>query len=264
MKELNLQLEDFLKDRDLSQTHLVLDSTGPSLTKHYIALDAIGDERLSQFKKIHTFSGGTFAYFGYKAARRNQCRHPMSEYYKNLDRTMRSFHSVKFPLFQQLIRYYRKNSLYQSLAPMEEVIRYVFPEDLLGQKCSQIDPSFTAYYGAGKDLVELSGEHRPKGIDTIFDIIRFSINIPFMYGTESSYHDPAFHRGYRKKLREIAHGKESALIVTPWRSGTKGNTLFLNPFQPANQKFVMGRDIFCLLANLPNPSYGKDLKAIFG
>ena len=263
MKTIHEILEEYLQNKDLSKTHLVLDSTGPSLTKHYLALDAIGDERLSQFKRIHTFSGGTFAYFGYKAAKINQCRYPMDEYYKNLDRTMRKNHSGRIPLIPQALRYARQKKFYKSLQPMEETIRYVFSESDLSAKLSEIDSNFSAYMGSNKHFHEVSRSNPIEGVETVFDLIKYSVNIPFMYGGDHPYHDPAFHRGYRRKLKEIAHNSENALVITPWRSGIKNNTLFLNPFLPAKQKWVMSRDIICLLANIPNPSYARDLRAIF-
>jgi hypothetical protein len=268
MKQIEKTIYDFLQRHPAETVNLVLDSTGPSLTKHYLALSAIGTENLAKFKKIHTFSGGTFAYFGFLAAANNNCRHALPEYYKNLDRTMRRAHTELVPVLPPAIRFLRKKAFYNSAAPIESVIRYVFKDDFLASPASSLEKNFTAYYAPSKGqdqaLIQFSSGKTISGIDTVFDVIRYAVNIPFLYGRNGQMSDPAFHPAYRRALKTVANSGEPALVVTPWKSGEKGSTLYLNPFAPANQKLVMGRDILCLLTNIPNPTYGRDLKAIFG
>jgi hypothetical protein len=59
------EVENFLSKNRPEDSVLVLDSTGPIATRHYLVLSAIGRERLLRFREIHVFSGGAFAIFGY-------------------------------------------------------------------------------------------------------------------------------------------------------------------------------------------------------
>ena len=52
------QVEAFFSDHRPGEAHLILDSIGPAITKHYLVLSAIGVKRLHQLREIHAFSGG--------------------------------------------------------------------------------------------------------------------------------------------------------------------------------------------------------------
>jgi hypothetical protein len=266
-------VDAFFSAHEPDTVRLILDSTGPSLTKHYLAMNAIGLERLAALKEIHSFSGGTFAWFGFHAAATGSCRHELTEYYSNLDHHMRLAHASSLgnlPIvtaLPQVLRWIKEKTFYESSEPIEKVIQYVFSDALLTKEAKSIAPNFTSWYtGPDGNLIPWSSQAQGHSdeIQTVFDVVRHAVAIPFLYGRKRSLSDPAFAKGYGRTLKLLTSDKVPTLMVTPWREGQKGNTLFLNPFRPNNQKLVMTRDIACLLLNIPNRSYGRDLKEIFG
>ena len=260
-------IDSFLSRFDLRESTLVLDSTGPSLMKHYLILNHLGMERVSRFQKVHTFSGGTFALFGMHAGKTGNFKHAMGEYYQTLDSTMRKNHRVTLPVFSHALNFARQRSLLDSPAPLLKTIEYIFSDEYLNSSFADIAPrvgNVHAWLGSERTAVSMSAKAPSCDTMSMRQLILASTHVPFLYGPSQSYYDAAFSPGYRKVLGDIRGTGRPTLFVTPWKSGRRGDVWYVNPFLPANQKRVMANDLARLLMGIPNPNYARELRAIFG
>lgn len=261
------QIHQFFEQHRPEDSVLVLDSTGPSATRHYLVLRALGMARLHRLKAIHGFSGGAFAYFGYHAVKARALRMPIEKFYPSFDQIFRDCHHPHlFSPMQALGNMAIKRRSAFDPWTLDNVLQAIFSQDFLNQKLSTIDPKFIPYIGVkNHDLVAnarelLSPDHQVR------DLLLAVCRVPAFYGSptpEQPYYDAAFSKGYKAALRNITASGSPALISTPWRQGAKGTSLYLNCFGHSKQKWAMFKDFSLLMLNLPNKSYQHDLEAAF-
>ncbi|HYX32893.1 MAG TPA: hypothetical protein VE954_07245 [Oligoflexus sp.] len=245
----------------------MLDSTGPSATKHYLVLRAIGWDRLQRMQEIHGFSGGALAYFGFHAVQHEALAMPIADFFGSFDRIFRSCHHADrlSPLKAIHKLAIQRTSAFEREA-LAQVIESIFSRDYLDQDLSSIAANFTPYVGV-KGQKELAHGCRvlPAG-SRVRDLLMAACCVPAFYGKPSNiapYFDAAFASGYKPKLSSLTRSSESTLVSTPWRSGLNQNTLFVNCFGHSYQKAAMFLDFGLLLFNVPNRTYEHDLVAAF-
>jgi hypothetical protein len=257
-------IDKFFDEFRPEDSQLILDSTGPSLTRHYLALQAIGIDRLQKFQEVHTYSGGAFAYFGYTSILAKECRHPFEEYAMNLDAVMRAAHSTKFGILGHLSAFIKHSSIYNSLEPMDDILRYCFRPEHLALHTDHIPQQLNVYVASPEKIHQINSKSPQSNINSIFELLRYAVNVPRIYEPNAAFIDSAFHKDYRHIFRRFSGLKQKpCLFVTPWKSGRKNNALFCNPFYPINQKRRMVLDFISLLSNIPNNTYSAELREAF-
>jgi hypothetical protein len=257
-------IDQFFEEFRPEDSQLVLDSTGPSLTRHYLALQAIGIDRLQKFQEVHTYSGGAFAYFGYTSILANQCQHPFEEYTMNLDAVMRAAHSTKFGILGHLKAFITYSSIYNSLEPMDKILRYCFRPEHLALHTDHLPPQLNIYVANPEKIHQINSKSPQPNINNIFELLRYAVNVPRIYDPQATFTDSAFHKDYRQIFRRFSGTKQKpCLFVTPWKSGRNNNAIFCNPFYPTNQKRRMVSDFISLISNIPNNTYSAELREAF-
>jgi hypothetical protein len=278
-KRITSEVEDFFETHRPEDVCLVLDSTGPSLTKHYIVLQAIGVDRLSRMGEIHAFSGGVWAYFGYLALIGSKSNHAYEAYgTRSVEAAMRRFHhpNALGPL-RALYRLARRQSAFGGAQPIRDMLSYYFADDYLARKLDSFPPNLHLHLGLKRqaDPLEISTDSvaRAENPDilpfremSIRDIIVLAITVPFVYGMADHgdrYFDAAYTLGYVKTLKCLSSNRPATLVSTPWRKGRKAETIFVNCFDDGNPKVQMALDFTKLILNMPNRTFGHDIAGAF-
>lgn len=261
-----------------SEARLILDSIGPSLTKHYLVLSAIGVKRLHQLREIHAFSGGVFAYFGFHGilygkmnhslevllARKSEaalrrCHHP------SLLSPLRALHGLLF-----------RQTAFGTVAPLVDTLNYIFTTDHLEKRLEDFPPNIKIYLGVkGKESpigVSLGtlpfGGSEANGLQNlpIRDLVAMACAVPYIYGLTGrgdQFFDAASTKGYLNALGAIVKEGSPTLVSTPWRQGKKGNIVFVNCYGHRSPKRRVLIDVMKLLLNLPNRDWAQDIAAAF-
>jgi hypothetical protein len=268
LEDFQQQIEGFFATRRPEETRLVLDSTGPSATKHYLVLRAIGSERLQRMKEIHGFSGGALAYFGFQAVQQNALAMPIADFFGSFDKIFRSCHHADrlSPLRALHKIVLKKTSAFEHKA-LAQVIDSIFAPDFMNQRLDSLAPNFHPYLGV-KGQKELAHGCRVLPPDSsIKDLLLAACRVPAFYGKPSNltpFFDAAFAPGYKPTLSRLTKSSQATLVSTPWRAGWDRNTFSVNCFGHSYQKAAMFLDFGLLLLNLPNHTYEQDLAAAFG
>jgi hypothetical protein len=262
------RIDAFFVQHHPEDTTLILDSTGPSATRHYLFLRALGMDRLHRMKAVYGFSGGAFAYLGFHAVHGDALAMPIEHFYRRFDKIFRQCHHPEwFSPAKALTRLgLQKGSPFKPVA-LERVLLGIFSEDFLNQPLHTLRTNFVPIVGVkGQDAVKNARElMSPEA--AYRDLLMSVCRVPAFYGrpdASSPLFDAAFAKGYKKSLKELTRDSGGPVLVsTPWRDGDKGGTRYINCFGHNQQKLAMLRDFTLLMLNLPNKGYQQDLEVAF-
>jgi hypothetical protein len=274
-KRVVAEIADDLARHAPEQSSLLLDSTGPSFTRQYIVLGAIGLERLARFEEIHAFSGSVYALFGYMAfaSGRNQisidalCHEEAETVFRN------QHHAGRFSGLRAIARLAAGRPAFGTVDPLIASLEYMFG-DFVDQPFSTFGSNIHIYLAKSKDapLLVLSNNGRcsPELLQLrampIKQVIAMAANVPIVYGgarAGTPYFDPVCTCHYLPTLKAIAAGERHTLISTPWRSGQKDNRRYLNCYPQGNARWLMLKDFARLVSGQRNVSWSRDIYAAF-
>lgn len=275
-KRVREEVERFLSTHRPEDSVLVLDSTGPIATRHYLVLGAIGRERLLRFREIHVFSGGAFAIFAYLGLTSSNAKLKFHELRSaETERACRSFHhqrSLSVP--RVVFNLIRRKSAFGSNAPVQAMLAHIFRQDYMNQPFSNFPKNVVVHLGqkAKPSIVPLSNgdqcaeECKPLRNQSLADAVIAAVTVPMVYGRTDGmdrFFDAVYAGGYTQALKETSRSGSPTLVSTPWRCGTKGSVQFVNCFPRGNQKMEMFMDFGRLVLNMPNRGWGDDIFAAF-
>lgn len=266
MSRFNEQISQFFSANAPESSTLVLDSTGPSVTKHYLVLSEIGHERLLRFKEVYGFSGGTFAYLGFLAVSEHKLAKPIHAYFETFERDFRrAHHSDTFSIVRGLLNFARRKTFGFGDASIQKTLELIFSQEFLQTPLSALHPQFKPYVTCNRTHT-LVNARQVESMRTVNDLLLESTRVPFFYGVEASHHfyDAAFSPHYRKKLREFSDYPAQVLVSTPWRSGSRGSAVYVKCVEARDAKTAMFSDFIRIALNLPNKSFNRDLRKAFG
>ncbi|WP_432719551.1 hypothetical protein R0381_000315 [Jeongeupia wiesaeckerbachi] len=269
------ELADEIACQTPESSCLLLDSTGPSFTRQYIVLNAIGADRLARFGEIHAFSGSVYALFGFLAfsSGRNRvaieslCNEDAEMVFRN------QHHAGRFSGLRSMLRLIKGKSAFGTVSPLLASLEYIFG-DFVEQPFSAFGNNIHIYLAKSKDapLLVLSNndncspELEPLRKRPIKHIIAMAANVPLVYGGKQDgapYFDPVYTNHYLPTLKQITGTERRTLISTPWRSGQKENRRYLNCYPSGNANWLMLKDFIRLVAGLRNVSWSRDIYAAF-
>jgi hypothetical protein len=267
--------EMFFKENDPIESQLVLDGTGPSITRQYIVLNEIGAERLKTFQAIHAFSGGVYALIGYFAFSTNSNLASIEHLCTaDAEWAIRDHHHQgRFSGIRTLFRLATGKSAFLSPEPVIKSLEYILG-DFVERPFSVFPQNLRIYLALepGGSPLCLSNDDTcdPKVIFLrdwpIKKVIAMAVNVPFVYGgvhDKYPYFDAVYCAGYLDKLKSIgAHGIPT-LTSTPWRSGRKGHSHFLKCFPKGNPRWQMLADFLRLIVGMRNKSWSADVYTAF-
>jgi len=276
-RRIDAQVEAFFELHRPEDVCLVLDSTGPSLTKHYLVLHAIGRERLARLREIHSFSGGVWAYFGFLALAGGKSNHSYEAYAtRRVEGAMRRFHHpTAFGPLRALYRLACRKPAFGSAQPIHDMLNYYFAADFMAQRLEQFPHSVRLHIGMDgrPEPLEVSAAALAHGAPelrrfaqlSIREIIVLATTVPFVYGRDRDdiYYDAAYAAGYVKALKRVSSSGRPTLVSTPWKTGRKDSITFVNCFASANPQFSMALDFARLILNIPNNAFGHDIVCAF-
>lgn len=269
------EIADDLARHPPEQSSLLLDSTGPSFTRQYIVLGAIGLERLERFGEIHAFSGSVYALFGYLAFATGQhqvsieslCREEAERVFRD------QHHPGRFSGLRAIARLLAGRPAFGSVGPLIASLEFMFG-DFVDRPFSSFGSNIHVYLARHKDapLLVLSNNARcsPQLEELralpIKQVIAMAANVPIVYGGRRAgtpYFDPVYTSHYLPTLRCIGDGERHTLISTPWRSGQKGNRRYLNCYPSGNARWLMFKDFARLVSGQRNVSWSRDIYTAF-
>lgn len=268
---------EFLERHRPEESVLVLDSTGPTATRHYVALNAIGRERLLRFKEIHVFSGGAFAIFGFLGLTSNSAKFTFPELRAvDTERAFRSYHHSKGALSvpRALFNLARRQSVFSSNAPLYAMLDHIFKPEYAHQPFSKFPPNVIVHLGrrAKPSIVRVSSGAQCDAVCVglrerrLIDVIVSAVTVPMVYGDKrgkDEWFDSVYAGGYGAALKETYMTGAPTLVSTPWKSGKRDKVHFVNCFPTERQKLSMLNDFARLVLNLPNHKWGHDIYAAF-
>jgi hypothetical protein len=270
------QVGEFLERNAPEDSVLVLDSTGPTATRHYLILNAIGRERLLRFREIHAFSGGAFGIFGFLGITSNNVKltFPLLRAHET-ERAFRGYHHegvLSVP--RAIVNLIRRKSVFASNKPVHAMLDHIFRSEYLQQPFSRFPANVVIHLGrkGTPPIVKLSnGEQcdedcRHLRAAPLDDVIVSAVTVPLVYGKrdgEDAFFDAVYSGDYIPALKRTTASGRPTLVSTPWKSGRKENVTFINCFPSQRQKLEMAADFARLVLNLPNRGWGHDIYAAF-
>ena len=270
------EVERFLQTHRPEDSVLVLDSTGPIATRHYLVLAAIGRERLLRFRELHAFSGGAFAIFGFLGLTSNNAKLRYPELRSaDTEKLFRSYHHRRsLSVARVLWNLVQRKSAFESNEPVRAMLAHIFRPEYMAQPFSAFPANAVLHLGQKGDpsIVPLSnGPHCHTACESLrqrplADAIIAAVTVPRVYGRKDGndhFFDAVYAGGYAQALRKTSQSGMPTLVSTPWRSGAKGEVCFVNCFPVGNQKAEMFKDFSRLVLNLPNRGWGDDIYAAF-
>jgi hypothetical protein len=271
-------VENFFTHHQPQESCLVLDSTGMAATKHYLVLAAIGLERLGQFREIHAFSGGAFAYFGFHGLIEGKTNYSLPTLAAGrTEAAIRRLHhpNVLGPV-RALYSFLLNKTAFGTSVPLAEMVNFIFSPEHLERRLQDFPSNIKIYLGVkgaeapigvSRETLSQLGESGARLQDLpVRDLMVLSSKVPFVYGLKDKsdeFFDAAFTRGYKSALKSIVRKNRPTLVSTPWREGNRGNVTYLNCYGHKHQKRQMRMDFAKLLLNLPNHGWGRDISAAF-
>lgn len=270
------EVERYLRDHTPEESVLVLDSTGPIATRHYLVLSAIGRERLLRFREVHVFSGGAFAIFGFLGLTSDNAKLRYPELRSSeTERLFRGFHHQRpLSVAHVLWNLVRRKSAFESNAPVRAMLAHIFRAEYMAQPFAGFPANVVLHMGrkGQPSIVPLSNgllcdaDCVPLRDKPLSDAIIAAVTVPMVYGCKDGkdqFFDAVYAGGYSQALRKTTQSGLPTLVSTPWRSGQKGPVYFVNCFPAGNQKVEMLKDFGRLVFNLPNRGWGDDIYAAF-
>lgn len=254
---------------------LLLDSTGPSFTRQYIVLNAIGLERLKSYGEIHAFSGSVYALFGFMAFTTGANRVSIDSLCQpEAEKVFRDqHHQGAFSGLRSLAKLASGQSAFSSVEPLIASLEYMFG-DFVDQPFSSFADNIHIYLAKSKDepLLILSNNARCSPElqalrnAPIKQVIAMAANVPFVYGgvqQGTPYFDPVYTKHYVNTLKQITATDKPTLISTPWRSGKKENRHYLNCYPKGNARWLMLKDFTRLVSGRRNIAWSRDIYTAF-
>lgn len=266
----------FLERHEPEESVLVLDSTGPTATRHYTMLSAIGRERLLRFKEIHAFSGGAFAVFGFLGLTSDNARLSFESLRSpSTERAFRQYHhpdALSVP--RAVTNLIRRRSVFRSNKPVHDMLGHIFRSEYTHQPFSAFPANVTFYLGQKGQPAILrlaNGPHcddacTPLRDEPLVDAVAAAVTVPMVYGRgdgEDRFFDPVYAGGYGRLLREVSGRDQPTLVSTPWKKDASGTLTYVNCCPSERQKTEMLKDFARLVLNLPNHGWGHDIYAAF-
>lgn len=274
-KRINDEVSANFSSQISKPTCLLLDSTGPSFTRQYIVLNAIGLERLNAFGEIHAFSGSVYALFGFMAFSTGKNRISIDSLcHQDAEKVFRDQHHVgALSGLRSLAKLATGQSAFSSTAPLIASLDYMFG-DFVNRPFDSFGSNIHIYLAKTKEdpLLVLSNNARcSPELQTlrtmpIKHIIAMAANVPFVYGgvrQGTPYFDPVYAKHYLATLKNISASHQKILISTPWRSGKKDNRHYLNCYPSGNAKWLMLKDFTRLVSGQRNVSWSRDIYTAF-
>lgn len=269
------EINDDLTTHAPEDSSLLLDSTGPSFTRQYIVLSAIGVERLAKFGEIHAFSGSVYALFGYLAFATGGNRVSVESLcHEDAETVFRNQHHIgRFSGLRSISKLMVGKPAFSSVSPLLESLEYMFG-DFVEQPFSAFGANIHVYLAKTKDapLLVLSNNDRcSPELEHLRDrpikqIIAMAANVPIVYGGAregTPYFDPVYTAHYLPTLKAITSTDRHTLISTPWRSGQKDNRRYLNCYPAGNARWLMLKDFTRLVSGQRNVSWSRDIYTAF-
>jgi hypothetical protein len=268
------QVENFFSRHAPESSNLILDSTGPSLTKHYIVLQCIGQERLLRFKEVHAYSGGVWAYFGFLALINGKANYRYEEFGDSkVESAMRRFHHPRpWGGLRAVTKLVTGKSAFGSVQPLTDLLKFYFEEAYLLQPLNAFSPNLKIYIGrkghSDPSIIAGTSEGELREFSTMSaaELISIATKVPFVYGQpnrDDTWFDAAYTPGYLNSLRAASKDAQATLVSTPWKSGQKGGVAFVNCFGSRNPRLSMASDFAKLILNIPNKTFGHDIAGAF-
>jgi len=275
-RKLRGDVEDFFSRHRPEESVLVIDSTGPLVTRQYQILDAVGLDRLLRMKEIHSFSGGNFVFFVYLGlmlgAGRVSCLDLGSR--ENERRFRRFHHALPFSVPRVLWNLIRRKPAFYSVQPVYSSLEFILLDRFIHGRFKDLPQNVHMHLGdraTGKSVV-LSRRSIADGTMAalanvpLSEIVAMSVAVPFLYGskgTRGSYFDPVYTTDHLLDIRRICSSGAPTLVSTPWRSGMKGSIQFVQCTVTGNQKLILARDLVKMFLNLRNMNWCYDVYAAF-
>lgn len=269
------EVSDDLATHAPEDSCLLLDSTGPSFTRQYIVLNAIGIERLTRFGEIHAFSGSVYALFGFLAfaTGRNRvsidslCHAQAETVFRN------QHHSGRFSGMRSVARLMRGRPAFGTVEPLVASLEYMFG-DFVDRPFSEFGSNIHVYLASARNapLLVLSNNERCSPELTalrdlpVKQVIAMAANVPMVYGgarAGTPYFDPVYTEHYVQTLKRLSAMPRHILISTPWRSGQKENRRYLNCYPSGNARWLMLKDFARLVSGRRNVSWSRDIYTAF-
>jgi hypothetical protein len=255
---------------------LVLDSTGPLVTRQYQILDAVGYERLLRMKQVHTFSGGTFVLFVYLGLMRGAGRISRLDLgSRENERRFRLFHhDLPFSVPRALWNVARRKPAFDSAQPVYSSLDFILDRRYTDCRFGELPANVHLHLGdraTGKSVV-LSHHTIADGTMAALaalpmrDVIAMSVSLPLIYGpkgTTGTHLDPIYARDHARHVKRVCSSGAPTLVSTPWRAGAKGSIQFVQCTVPGNPKLVLARDLVKMFLNLRNMNWCYDVHAAF-
>lgn len=274
-KRVVAEVADDLARHAPEESILLLDSTGPSFTRQYIVLNAIGTPRLERFAEIHAFSGSVYALFGFMAfaAGKNlvsidaSCSPAAEKLFR------KQHHAGWFPGLRAMARLVSGKPAFASVDPVIASLEYMFG-DFVDLPFSHFGDNIHVYLAKekGAPLLVLSNNGRcsaelvPLRRLPVKQVIAMAANVPMVYGgvrDGTPYFDPVYTDHYLPTLKQLTSGARHVLVSTPWRSGQKENRRYLNCYPSGNARWLMLQDFMRLVSGRRNVSWSRDIYAAF-
>ena len=274
-KRVVAEIGDDLARHAAEDSCLLLDSTGPSFTRQYIVLNAIGMERLARFGEIHAFSGSVYALFGFMAFATGRNKVSIESLcHEEAETVFRNQHHVgRFSGLRSIGKLMTGRPAFGTVDPLIASLEYMFG-DLVDQPLSSFGSTLHVYLAASKHapLLVLSNNGRcSPELEAlralpVKQIIAMAANVPIVYGgtrAGTPYFDPVYTNHYVPTLKRITATERHTLISTPWRSGEKDNRRYLNCYPSGNARWLMLKDFARLVSGQRNVSWSRDIYTAF-
>jgi hypothetical protein len=275
-RALRSEVEAFFTQHTPEESVLVIDSTGPQVTRQYQILDAVGCDRLLRMKAIHGFSGGNFVLFVYLGlmlgAGKISCLDLGSR--ENERRFRRFHHALPFSVPRALLNLLRRKPAFESAQPVYSSLEYTLQPSYIHGRFHDLPANLHMHLGeraTGKSAV-LSHHTIADGTMAaladlpLSEIVAMSVALPLIYGskgTAGTYFDPIYANDHARHVKRVCSSGAPTLVSTPWRSGSKGRIHFVRCTVPGNPKLILTRDLVKMFLNVRNMNWCYDVHAAF-
>lgn len=276
-RKLRRDVEAFFSRHRPEESVLVIDSTGPLVTRQYQILDAVGLDRLLRLKEIHAFSGGNYVFFVYlgmmQGAGKISCLDLGSR--ENERRARMLHHVLPLSVPRVLWKLVRGKPAFDSVQPVYSWTDFILHDRFTHGRFNDLPANVHMHLSdaATRKSVVLSRRTLADGSMAALadvplrEIVAMSVAVPFIYGckgTRGSHFDPVYATDHLLHIRRVCSSGAPTLVSTPWRSGMKGEIQFVQCTVAGNPKLILLRDLVKMFLNLRNMNWCYDVHAAFG
>jgi hypothetical protein len=260
MKGVNMKLTNIEKNEVL-----ILDSTGPGVSSHFAFLAAVGSEQLGQFKKIHAFSGGIFAYVSHYACQNGHFQHHLGEYAENLDRRFIEFHHGDRKSILQVLARLASGKPAFSWKALDNHIQYIFSPDFLKRSISTLPSNFVPYLSVDNQCVPVATSSSEWRSFSIHDLLLAGSSIPFVYEPNSltrRFSDAVFAENFKSVFKDLMKSSVPTAVATMW---PRRNTSTVNVYQTLKSgsgKRRLYHDGLSIVFKLPMNHWRREVRSL--